>query len=450
MITKFYNRVEELNFLESDKKNSLTIIYGRRRVGKTELIKQFSKNKNSIYFFVEVIEDKKLLDLWCDQLTNSLGYKPAFSWDEFFKFVFKNFDIVVFDEFQNFNKINSSILYKIQKVWDGSQNTKLFILGSYVNMMKNIFQDQKNPLFGRAKNILKIKPFSFRASFSMLKDFGYSFKESIIIYSLVDGVPKYLWLFEDKKNIFNQIKDLFISDFGSLREEAKNILISEFGSLHKGYFSILNALVKPRTKAEVVDKTRMDPGSVGKYLTDLYEDLELVSTSFPVVTTKKRGVKYYLSNNNLIFWFKYIYLMESFTKESVLTKIKSELNVFVSKIFENVCKELLPNLLSKQQFSKIGCQWGKFKGETGKNTYEIDIVALNEDKNEILFGECKWQDSVDAGKILVYLKEKSKFVQWNNSQRKESFAIFAKSFKDKNLKGVKLFDLDDLEKIVRK
>jgi hypothetical protein len=102
------------------------------------------------------------------------------------------------------------------------------------------------------------------------------------------------------------------------------------------------------------------------------------------------------------------------------------------------------------KFTKIGKQWGKFKGEKGKNTYEIDIVALNDKTMQILFAECKWKNNVNASKILQELKEKANYVGWHKNKRKEYYVLFAKSFKNRvNEKNVFCFDLNDIEKFLR-
>ena len=102
-------------------------------------------------------------------------------------------------------------------------------------------------------------------------------------------------------------------------------------------------------------------------------------------------------------------------------------------------------------FDIIGGQWGKFKGEKGKNSYEIDLVAFNEKTKEILFGECKWEDKVNALSVLNEVAEKTKYVDWHLDRREEYYAIFAKSFAKKvnefNGKKVYCFDLKAIEKL---
>ena len=132
----------------------------------------------------------------------------------------------------------------------------------------------------------------------------------------------------------------------------------------------------------------------------------------------------------------------------IIENVKKELNSYLGRGFEEVCKEF--TLIFWKQYSLVGRWWGNFREDSKRKSIEIDIVALNEKTKEVLFGECKWQDRVNAEKILVALEEKSKYVNWHNEKRKESYAVFAKSFKKRieeyNGKKVYCFDLKDIEK----
>ena len=149
------------------------------------------------------------------------------------------------------------------------------------------------------------------------------------------------------------------------------------------------------------------------------------------------------------FWLKFIYSNASSFKQvnpKIIDLIKNDINSYVGRKFENVCKEYL-QIIKPINFTSIARQWGKFNGEKGKNTYEIDLVAINERNKEILFCECKWQENVNAEKILSELKEKAKYVQWQVKNRNEHFCIIAKSFNKKLKKDECLcVDLEDLEK----
>ena len=165
--------------------------------------------------------------------------------------------------------------------------------------------------------------------------------------------------------------------------------------------------------------------------------------------SKKR--LYFIKDNYLNFWFKFIYPNKSSLEEgeieNVLNKIIEKYPEYFSQIFEKICRKVI---VKKFSFNRIGKQWGKTY--RGKETYEIDILALNEKTKEILFAECKWRNNVNAENIAKKLEEKTKNIDWNTSNRKEIFVIFAKSFKKKieeyEGRRVYCYDLKDLERIL--
>ncbi|NOR47664.1 MAG: AAA family ATPase, partial [Methanosarcinaceae archaeon] len=252
-MVRFFNREHDLSILEgiyASQSSSLIVLYGRRRVGKTELSKEFIKNKKEIYLFVETKPEKLLLEDLEISLEKIIGIKPRLDdWDDFFNQIFKIPEkiVIVFDEFQNFTKVNPDFFSKFQKYWDAHhRETKhmFIVVGSYVGMMKKIFQGSKEPMFGRATMLFNLKPFTFTDSFRFLNGFlDISVEEAIKTYFILGGVPKYLLLAgefgtPDAMKTFNKL----FTDTRMLMEEGKNILVLEFGSEHKGYFSILEAI----------------------------------------------------------------------------------------------------------------------------------------------------------------------------------------------------------------
>src|SRR6056297_2673389 len=191
---KFYNRKKEMAFIEKTKntnKKQMVVLYGRRRIGKTTLIqKAFEKENNDdfLYFFVETLsEEQSLL-----QLSSVFSKAVYTNWYDCFSDLFQSKRYIVFDEFQNFNRINKSIFSALQHAWDETQaKTKVFNLGSYVGLLKKTFIDEKVPLFGRNDFLIQIKPFSVEESVNILQTFGYSKQQAVEIYMFVGGIPKY-------------------------------------------------------------------------------------------------------------------------------------------------------------------------------------------------------------------------------------------------------------------
>ena len=199
---------------------------------------------------------------------------------------------------------------------------------------------------------------------------------------------------------------------------------------------------------------------VSKYL-DILKEVKIVQERVPVTEKKRfKGRLYEIVDPYFNFWFRFVYPnkidLEAHREDIIIENIKREFRQYVAEMFEVLIENLIRKryLLRDLIFTKIGKQWGKIANKPkGENTYEIDLVGLNERTKEILFGECKWKDRVNPKKILEELVEKAQYVQWHNRERKESFAIFAKSFSKKvdEFEGKKVycFDLRDLERLLK-
>lgn len=468
---KFYNREYELNELErvwnlSDKSMHFTIISGRRRVGKTELVKQFCINKEHLYFFI----GRKNQSLLLEELSSVAKIKiPQFptipKFDEWFEYLLTNLKkgtVVFFDEFQNFKYVDESIFSDIQKILDKYKNklkVHLIVAGSHVTLMNRIFSDNKEPLFGRATEKYVLKPLSFRNIAGMLSEIGITdIEEQIKWYVVFGGMPKYYVIAEEQglegKDIFSALHTLLLRDFAPLKEEAKSVLAEEFGSEHPSYFSILEAVALGNSEmTTIANKSGINIKSISKYLGLLVKDFGYLDYVVPITEKKpwksKRG-RYFLSDNFFKFWFRYIYRNRSDYEignyGAIMDKIKQDFGILAGREFEKISCEFLSDLNTRKklpaEFTKIGRWWQKDK--------EIDILALNDATKKIMFCECKWQDKVDVKKILAELKEKAKYVQWNNENRKEYYAIFAKSFKEKICEeNLMLFELKDFKDFVR-
>lgn len=455
----FINRKYEIHILEDiykSKSSSLVVIYGRRRVGKTELSREFIKGKKAVYFFIEIKPEALIFKDIEESLGEVLKIKPRIdSWDDFFTLIFEQKEklILVFDEFQNLGKVNPGIFSKFQKYWDLNHNKSqhmFLIIGSYVGMIKKIFKDTKEPLFGRATMLFNIKPFNFFDSFTFLKAFfDLGIEDASKFYFLFGGVPKYLLLAgqmgtDDPVETF---KKLFI-DTKILAEEGKNILTLEFGSEHRSYFSILEAISSGNATPKMIsDYTGLQPGAVSKYLSELVNNYEIVIREKPVIMSRTRDSRYFLLDNFFNFWFRFIYrnsrLLE-INPEKAFELIMKDINSYFGKAFEKLAAEFLIEMNRKGllhfEFMDIGRWWHK--------TEEIDIITLNKEKKEISFFECKWSslNTKEVEIIFAELKRKAALVNWYNGRRKIRYGIIAKDIKDKEKLrdlGYLVFDLGD-------
>lgn len=457
---KFYNRKPEFKLLNNLKKDFRIAVIGRRRIGKTTLVENFYKDDSLIFFVSAEKAEKEIINIWIKEYLD-LHLPNVDNFRDFFDFLFFHLKekVIFIDEIQNILKVNKSFLFDLQRLID-KYKPKLVVTGSIISVMKNIIEDYKSPLYGRFDLIIKLEELDFKTIYEICRDFNINIEDCIKIYSIFGGIPKYYELIEkmQKFNFEEFILESFVNYPRPFYEEVKTMLKEEFGSEYKSYFSILSSISQGKNKhSEIAGFLGKKETEITKYLSMLKEDFEIIKRKIPLIQGKK-GV-YEIKNNLVGYWFSNIWryneLLETMQEEKVVEISKNNLDKYISLMFEKIILELIHKkiMLNEYEFSELGNQWGNYQTENGKASYEIDIVAIN-DKKEILFGECKWKEKVNANEILKDLVEKSKHVIWNNDNRKEYFAIFAKSFKKKisefNGKKVYCFDLRDIEKMMKK
>lgn len=475
---KFYNRTLELEELKTlDKaRPSLLVITGKRRVGKTELILHYLGGKG-LYFFVDHKKDEAILIQEFMEEVKQKYSVPDYigeitSMEKFLSLLFdlaqKQDITVVFDEFQRFAKMNHSIINQFQKQWDiKHRQSRLFIIisGSSVGMIKKLFIQEEAPLFKRADNILYLESFSFPQIMKIAADLGiHDFQEQLQLYFMFGGVIYYYKLLEKYRitSFEEAVEKLVVREFAPLQQEVREILMESFGKEHRTYYEILNALALGKnTKKEMSGSVGVEETSLSPYLNDLRELVKVIEYRLPITEDQLKSKKgrYCLSDNFFIFWFTFIFRNAGYYEQkkydllkSIIMKKKEE---FFGKAFEIFSREALQFLNQKKKapffMEHIGNWWGHYRDSTGiRQEIEIDLCAINEKNQEILFGECKWQENASAPVLLQKLQEKAGYVTWHREKREEYYVLFAKSFKDKEKiqdKKVFLFDLNDLEKI---
>ena len=462
----FFDRKEELKFLEEkyrSNKFEFIIIYGKRRVGKTELIKQFIKNKKAVYFMAkegnEIINLKEFKELLNNHFNLSFikeDWKAIFT---YLSQVINEKFVIVIDEFPYLIKSNPSVLSVFQDIIDNNlksnPNIKLIFLGSQLSVIEKELLSYKSPLYGRRTGQLKVKPFSFLNSYLFLNKFsGKDIYESFKIYSITSGFPLYLMEFLEKKDVFDLIYNKILKEGGLLNEEVIFYLKEEFNEVST-YFSILSAISKGKNSfAEIINECGFkDKTSITPYLRKL-EILEIIKKEYPF--REKKKAKYFINDNFINFWFRFVYNNYSLfeiDKELLLKKIKEQFGIYLGNTFEKISKELILYLNKTKKFpfpiEQLSKWWYKDK--------EIDLVAFNEQEKKIAFLEAKWQDLKlsDVKRIVKELEEKVEVfyerTKLNKSELKECFGIAAKKI-DKKAKewskenGYLAYELKDFEK----
>lgn len=440
---KFIDRKKELDFLEKEyksNKSSLIILYGRRRIGKTSLIKEFGKNKDMIYFLATEESEKQNIEAFqkiiAEKTNNDLLYHTNIdNWETIFKILVEekidNKKILVIDEFQYLGKTNTAFPSIFQKIWDEilkEKNIMVILCGSLINMMETQTLSYNSPLYGRRTGQIKLKQIPFE-NYKEFFENKLNERQLIEKYAVTGGVPKYIESFKNNKNIYEEIKENIINRQSYLYEEPIFLLqneVSEIGS----YFSIIKSIAQGNRKlGNIASNLSVSPTNLSKYLQTLI-NLDIIEREVPITETnqeKSKKGQYKIKDNFLAFWFQFIYPNKAFIEigqeTAVLNKIKSNfVDNHLAYIYEEICKEKMWKLnidgKLEMTFDKIGRWWN--------SQNEIDLVGIDTNGKNIIFGECKYYTNklVDVD-VYYELKEKAKSVEWKNNQRNEKYIIFS-------------------------
>lgn len=401
----FYDRKQEIaQLLEIEKLShevsQFTVVSGRRRIGKTELVRKAYEDKKMLYFFVARKAEADLCDTFMSEISEKLAVpipKGAVrNFSNVFQFVMelaeKQHIILFIDEFQEFAKVNSSIFSEMQNVWDSYKNTariNLVVGGSVKSMLTKIFEQHDEPLFGRQTNKMHIKPFPPSVLKDILHDYAPNYKaeDLLALYTLTGGVAKYVELFIDKKRftLSKMLKAVFCEDSYFLTE-GKDMLVEEFGKDYGMYFSILTLISEGHnTRADLQDM--LGNIELAGYLKNLIEHYELISKHQPLYEkSTNRSVHYVVNDLFLRFWFRFVYKYQHVIEAGGFTRllqlVERDYHTFSGKALESYFRE---SLKETGLYTRLG-YWHDRKGEN-----EIDIVAEDELEKHVTIYEVKRQ-----------------------------------------------------------
>lgn len=438
---RFINRDEELDFLNKEynsKGASLVILYGRRRIGKTALTIEFMKNKEALYFLATEESEEQNRVSFKNMVADYIGSEilknaSIDKWDSIFKELlnYKTADkkIIVIDEFQYLGKSNHAFPSIFQRIWDTilrDANIMVILCGSLISMMESQALSYSSPLYGRRTGQIKLQqiPFRYYRDFFPIKDR----KDLIKYYSVTGGVPKYIELFYNSSDLYNGIKENILNKSSFLYEEPRYLLMNEVTEIGN-YFSIIKTIAAGNHKlSKIAGSLGLKQTGITKYLKTLI-DLDILEREVPITEDapekSKKGL-YKIKDNFINFWFKFIYpnlsFIEQGNEELVERKIQNNLiDNHISYVYEDICIEEMWELNRKGKwdfhFDKAGRWWDK-------NT-EIDIVALDKNDNNIIFGECKYWENKVGAEVFYSLMEKAKKVDWRNNNRHEWYVLFS-------------------------
>ena len=424
---KFYDRIKELEslrqMLEQSKKSAcFTAIIGRRRIGKTSLLMESVKDEKYLYLFVSRKNEQLLCNQFQREASEAIGIQIFGSITDFRTFfeqlmifaINEPFTLII-DEFQEFERVNKSIFSDIQDVWDrykDKSKINFIACGSIYSMMKRVFENEKEPLFGRLTSKIILRPFSITTLKEILKDYNTNFgsEDIFCLYLITGGVAKYIALLMEAGATTKEKMIKYVTRLDSpFLTEGRDLLISEFGKEYGTYFSILQLIASGKTVQNEIDS--IIEKNTGTYLVNLELEYSLIQRNKPIFSKpESRNIRWSLNDNFLLFWFRFIYpnqsMIELGKNEKMTEYIQLNYEQFSGLILERYFRE---KITEEESITQIGNFWDK------KGVNEIDIVAIDAIRKKAIIAEVKR----NKNKINISeLKDKASELEINLSKYK--------------------------------
>ena len=398
---KFYDRQAELGILQknwekSESQSLFTVLVGRRRIGKTSLLMQTEKEHNMLYLYVSKDNEHVLVERFQKSAESVLGFHIYGKLDTFAQF-FEQMMIygkdhhftLVFDEFQNFLKVNSAIPSHIQEIWDRyhtEAKVNLIACGSIYNMMHKIFDNEDEPLYGRKDCDIRLMPFRISVVKQILGDYnpGYEPEDLLCLYMITGGVAKYVGQLMDGGATTKEAMLRWVTEAGSpFLNEGSELIMSEFGKDYSNYLSILQKIAGGMTTQSQLDD--LIGKNTGPYLKNLDEDYNYVHKLQPLFSKPgSRNIRWYIDDCFLSFWFRYVLpnqaLVEIGRNELLYEIVEKDYCYYSGYMLEHYFRQ---KYREEERVTIVGRYWDK----RGNN--EIDLIALNELEKKAVVAEIK-------------------------------------------------------------
>jgi AAA+ ATPase superfamily predicted ATPase len=438
----FINRQDELaqlNQLYQAQGAQLFVLYGRRRVGKTELLRAFCADKPHVFFVATLTSDMDQLatfsqEIWRYQQGEAPEDFTFPSWESAFQRLatLPDRSIVVIDEFTYLIDGNKAIPSILQKVWDQRlSHSQIFLVlcGSYVGVVEREVLGYRAPLYGRRTGGSQLLPLSLPAAAAFFPT--YSPVQQIEAWAVLGGMPYYLRTFSDQQDIFANIQRHILNLRGALHNEPHLLLLEELRE-PRNYFALLRAIAEGRRRLnEIAQATGLgEGGQTGRYL-DILRQLRVVQREVPVTERqpeKSRKGLYQISDAFLRFWFRFVHphqgsLNLGLEEATLAQRIRPAFDQFVSIAFAEAAQPYVARLARTGKLPFLPERIGRWWSESG----ELDLMAIGEADSSVLFGECKWTEKPVGLNILVDLQRKAQLAPASKAWRHITYALFAKS-----------------------
>lgn len=437
----FIGRKNEFSVLEDTYKMpgfQMTVIYGRRRIGKSRLITEFIKGKKASYYVASKTSIEDNVKKWSSQVISDLAPNmeglSVDNLEAFFNFVGNLADkekiIIVLDEIPYIAEADESFLSRFQVAVDtifASKNIYLIICGSAVSFMEKEILNEKSPLFGRRTNQIFLKPFNYMESAEFVPK--YNAEEKAIVYGVTGGVAKYLKLFDDKLSLDENLIRNFFTTSGYLYEEPMNLLTQEFRSVNT-YNTVIEVCAGGANKVtEIADKAHITTATLSYVLKSLGA-VGIISKITPMTgKDNNRQSVYEVTDSMYRFWYSFVpgarAAIEMNRGEVYYKKyVKDKIHSFMGKVFEDMCRYYT---LSQGLDGKLNCLVANVGGWWGPGhdhmPTDIDVVGIDDANKKAVLGECKFKNEVIDKEVYEALMDRRGLI--DKSYEEVEFLLFS-------------------------
>lgn len=454
----FLGRKSELAVLqqEFDKAGfSFSVIYGRRRVGKTTLIREFIKDKSAIYFQATISNEKDNLENFSRAigLFEGKGIDATYSFADF-RSLFDNISllakekplVLVIDEFpylaKSFPEVSSILQYYIDHIWQENEGLHLILAGSSMSFMEHQVLGYESPLYGRKTSQIKVLPFTFQETLTFFPTV--TGEEALVYYAITGGIPLYLSYMDATKSVAENLLNTFLNKNSAIFEEPYNLLQQELRN-PASYSAILTAIAGGASKQnEIATKSGISTSLAAKQIEILIE-LGIVEKKMPVGEMSKKLGIYIIKDGLFRFWYRFIAKNMSYIElnhpNELLKYILQYLPNFLASVFEDISREWATYQMKQGNipivYGKLGSWWGTNKKT--KRQEEMDVCGFDISEENILLGECKWKNTnVDLAVLQVLLQRGEDLFSWQN---KAYFAFSKTDYSDEAKKFAQEHDI---------
>lgn len=439
----FLGRKSELDVLqqEYDKRRfAFSVIYGRRRVGKTTLIREFIKDKPAIYFQATQSNEKDNLENFSRAIGifEGKGIDIAYQFANFralldyiTQLARENDLVLAIDEFpylaKSYPEISSILQYYMDHIWRENVSLHLILAGSSMSFMEHQVLGYESPLYGRKTSQIKVLPFTFAETLAFFPTV--KAEDAFTYYAITGGIPLYLSYMEPARSVTENILNTFLNKNSAIFEEPFNLLQQELRS-PASYNAILTAIADGASKQnEIATKAGISSSLAAKQIDNLME-LGIVEKRLPIGETSKKLGVYHVKDGLFRFWYRFVAKNMSYIElnqtEALMDYILRFLPAFLASSFEEISREWLAYQMKIGEipiiYGKLGAWWGNNKRK--KKQEEIDVCGLDIFEENVLLGECKWRNTpVDAAVLSVLIQRGEDLF----SHKNRTYFVFSKS-----------------------